>query len=135
MDLVERLRQEAMASEELHPGDSEIEVMRQAASRIEYLEGSLKAVLESRNVAVDAWVERYTKAEAALDRMTLALTPSSVTKAALLGEFKFFEERFDDKGEAYTVDVTVPWTTVKDIMLAIRNLAGEQPTMDSVSDE
>jgi len=35
--IINRLRQEASATEELHPGDSEIMVMREAAAQIERL--------------------------------------------------------------------------------------------------
>jgi hypothetical protein len=41
-----------------------------------------------------------------------ALTPSAATKAAFIGEFKF-------AGGEDGYDVTVPWTTVKEIMAAI----------------
>lgn len=37
MTLQERLRAEALATEELHPDDSEIEVMREAADEIDRL--------------------------------------------------------------------------------------------------
>ena len=40
-DLPNRLRIEASASEELHPGDSEISVMREAADLIEGLRAAL----------------------------------------------------------------------------------------------
>lgn len=75
-------------------------------------------LLKQMDIAIHAWVERC-----ALDRMILALTPSSVTKAALIGEFTFSEERFDGDGKPYSVNVTVPWTTTKEIMMAIRKLA------------
>lgn len=48
-----------------------------------------------------------------------ALTPSGATKAAYLGEFKYGVERFDENGDAYPVEYTVPWTTIKEIMAAI----------------
>ena len=96
----------------------------EAIAHIKYLEDSLRIVQESRNTAIDAWVERATKAEGIVERTRLALTPSSVTKAALIGEFKFSEERFDGAGEAYEVEVTVPWTTTKEIMAALRKFAG-----------
>ncbi len=97
---------------------------KDAIGHIKYLQDTLAAVIDGRNTAIDAWVERATEAEGIVERARLALTPSSVTKAALLGEFKFNEERFDGMGESYVVDVTVPWTTIKDNMLALAKLAG-----------
>jgi hypothetical protein len=58
-----------------------------------------------------------------LERFRMALTPSSVTKAALLGEFSFTEQFHDDDGRPYEKRVAVPWTTIKQIMVAIRKLA------------
>lgn len=52
-----------------------------------------------------------------------ALTPSGATKAAYHGEFSFSLRRFDEFGEEYSEKVYVPWTTVKEIMAAIRERA------------
>lgn len=56
-----------------------------------------------------------------------ALTPSAETKAAYIGEFSFKIDTVDvdEDGEAFECDleVTVPWTTVKEIMAAIRGFA------------
>lgn len=54
-----------------------------------------------------------------------ALTPSGDTKAAYIGEFKFtFLAGLDEFGDDLTYEnVTVPWTTVKEIMAAIRAYA------------
>jgi hypothetical protein len=57
------------------------------------------------------------------EKMREALTPSGDTKAAYHGEFKFqvtsWRENDDEEWEKYLADVTVPWTTVKEIMAAI----------------
>lgn len=57
-----------------------------------------------------------------------ALTPSARTKALHLGEYKFDVEVNDDTapedGYVRTETMTVPWTTVKEIMAAIRKDAG-----------
>lgn len=55
------------------------------------------------------------------ERIIEALTPSAETKAAYIGEFQFDEESDDGRG---TATRTVPWTTVKAIMSAIRERAG-----------
>lgn len=56
-------------------------------------------------------------------RLQEALTPSGATKAAYIGEFSFGVEDRDADGEECTRNVVVPWTTVKDIMGAIRERA------------
>lgn len=54
-------------------------------------------------------------------RMREALTPSAETKAAYIGEFRFSVlEYVDDDGTEYESEFTVPWTTIKEIMAAIR---------------
>lgn len=49
-----------------------------------------------------------------------ALTPSAETKAAYIGEVKFtVSTGFDEDGSEIWQDITVPWTTTKDIMAMI----------------
>lgn len=59
-------------------------------------------------------------AETKLAAMREALEPSGDTKAAYMGEFKISLHRTDEAGDEYTEDVTVPWTTIKEIMAAIK---------------
>ncbi len=69
-----------------------------------------------------------------LERYKIALTPSSVTKAALIGEFSFTEIRHAYEGsdslESYAHKCVVPWTTIKEIMKAIRKLAESKKYVD-----
>lgn len=51
-----------------------------------------------------------------LERLAAALTPDASTKGAYIGEFKITEGR--------SRPVTVPWTTIKEIMAAIRKRGG-----------
>ena len=60
------------------------------------------------------------------DRLAEALTPSAETKAAYIGEFSFPIEVSDEDGDPVTISVTVPWTTTKEIMAAIRCRAALQ---------
>ncbi len=55
-----------------------------------------------------------------VERLQEALTPSAATKAAYIGEFSFGVDDRDEEGEECTRNVMVPWTTVKEIMGAIR---------------
>ena len=59
-----------------------------------------------------------------LYRVTKWLTPSADTKAAFMGEFTFSEIQTDEAGVEHSVQKTVPWVTVKEIMAAIRAKAG-----------
>lgn len=58
--------------------------------------------------------------DAEIARLKEALTPSGNTKAAYHGDFKFQIALRDEDGEEYSHDVFVPWTTVKEIMKAIK---------------
>jgi len=54
-----------------------------------------------------------------------ALEPSGKTKYLHTGEYKFFIDCYDPDAEDQIVEreVTVPWNTVKEIMLAIKTQA------------
>lgn len=58
-----------------------------------------------------------------VERLQEALTPSAETKAAYIGEFSFGVDDRDEDGDECTRNVVVPWTTVKEIMGAIRDRA------------
>lgn len=64
-----------------------------------------------------------TEARAEADRLIEALTPSAETKGAYIGEFSFPIHDTDEDGEEVLRKITVPWTTVKEIMAAIRKRA------------
>jgi hypothetical protein len=59
----------------------------------------------------------------ALDRVLEALTPHGETKAAYMGEFSWTEWLPDENGVEQGHERTVPWTTIKEIMAAIRDRA------------
>lgn len=59
------------------------------------------------------------------------LTPSARTKAALIGEFSFAIDVMEpdadgDDAEVVSREITVPWTTIKEIMSAIRRLTRQE---------
>lgn len=57
-----------------------------------------------------------------------ALTPSGETKAAYIGEFKFKTcVGFDEDSHDIMAEITVPWTTIKEIMAAIAARAALSP--------
>ena len=64
-------------------------------------------------------------------RLREALTPSAETKRAYWGEFSFVVDYSDDNPLGRTIDV--PWTTIKEIMKAIRARAavGREPHVDT----
>lgn len=68
--------------------------------------------------------------EAPLRRMAAlenALTASPDTKSAYNGDFAFSITLRDEMDDEYSHSVTVPWTTVKDIMKKIKQYADENP--------
>lgn len=52
-----------------------------------------------------------------------ALTPSAETKAAYIGEFSMRFPEYDEHGNEVMRSINVPWTTIKEIMTAIRSRA------------
>ena len=52
-----------------------------------------------------------------------ALTPSGATKCSYHGEFSFESIYFDEEGNELIENIFVPWTTIKEIMKAIRDRA------------
>ena len=119
---------EALTTEEQQAVSEELEALAQkwecsgrySSNRVSAF---YRAALAS-NTAIDpVTVER--------DKLFEALTPSGDTKATYLGEFKFnveienvdFEEDEDESDHnprTLMMPVYVPWTTIKDIMKAIR---------------
>ncbi|WMT88234.1 hypothetical protein NO932_06395 [Pelagibacterium sp. 26DY04] len=74
--------------------------------------------------AIIAGMQRVAKR---MDEVIDALKPSAETKAAYTGEFSFPLEYVDDDGNSATTRVQVPWTTIKEIMAAIRARAALHP--------
>lgn len=68
----------------------------------------------------DAYRRELIELQAENARLKAALTPSAETKAAYIGEFGFYLEERDERGREHARRVTVPWTTIKEIMAAIR---------------
>ena len=66
----------------------------------------------------------YVRLMAENAKLRAALTPSGETKAAYIGEFSFSIYVGEDDGEEIFQRITVPWTTVKEIMAAILTRAG-----------
>lgn len=83
---------------------------------------SIPGGYRTQTEAITAWNTRAT--DQALREAREALTPSGDTKAAYMGEFAFKQTHLDEFGDEHTVKTYVPWTTVKEIMAAIRERAG-----------
>ena len=77
MTLVERLLMEANASEELHPGDSDIETMREAAAALTDL---LSAAKRLSALADDIWV-KMSDTEFRASREVYAALDAAIAKA------------------------------------------------------
>ena len=66
---------------------------------------------------------------AEIERLLEALEPSGSTKYAYSGEFEFTQVASDEDGDEVYHGVTVPWTTIKEIMAAISARANyKEPT-------
>ena len=72
---------------------------------------------------VGAIVDDNRELRAGNKRMREALTPSEGTKATYIGEFSFPIKLTDEDGTEILHHVTVPWTTIKEIMAAIKSYA------------
>ena len=109
-DLVKRLRAICDPTSEAMPDGTRLTMFvragDEAATTLETLSSELERVKGER------------------DALAEALTPSAETKAAYIGEFAFNVDTvgIDEDGEPVdcTRRVTVPWTTIKEIMAAIR---------------
>lgn len=81
---------------------------------------AVKKMSRDNRTRAETAERKLAEAVEARDRVIEALTPSACTKVAYIGEFKFAIERTDKDGDVYGDEITVPWTTVKKIMAAIR---------------
>ena len=75
--------------------------------------------------AIAAWNTRapdprLTEVEAERDGLLEALSPDGDTKAAYMGEFSFNITEYGDDGGEIARKIYVPWTTIKEIMAAIK---------------
>ena len=61
--------------------------------------------------------------DAEIERLRAALTPSAETKAAYMGEFTIPLPDRDEDGNEVMRSINMPWTTIKEIMAAIRAYA------------
>lgn len=69
-------------------------------------------------------IARVPEMEEALMAAVEALTPSGATKACYIGEFSHAVTITDENGDEEHMEVVIPWTTIKEIMAAIRLRAG-----------
>jgi len=86
------------------------------ANRIRTLDAELADWKRMRNEAMAVASSNRTR----IDALEAALTPTAETKAAYHGEFHFDIICYDELGREYQRNCMVPWTTVKEIMAAIR---------------
>ena len=111
-----RARPEPTMSDEPHCTKCQFSELLSRATTAETLAADLQGKLD------EAEAERFQAVQRA-QRLEAALTPSAVTKAALIGEFNFVFAAHDKFGNEVRFTPNVPWTTIKQIMAAIRSLA------------
>lgn len=89
--------------------------------------GNLRAVSAAltayRTLSPDPQWQRVPDMARELTALKEAVTPSAGTKAAYIGEFSFNHVVRDENGDEDYEPITVPWTTIKEIMAAISNRA------------
>lgn len=68
----------------------------------------------------DDWKARAEAAEQQVKALEGALTPDANTKYAYIGEFSVPWPERDENGDHVVRQINVPWTTIKEIMAAIR---------------
>ena len=78
------------------------------------------AIHAARADICDPQDERVKALEAENARLREALTPSGDTKAAYIGEFSMPSPIIDEHGDEVMLRPDIPWTTIKEIMAAIR---------------
>jgi len=83
------------------------------------------AIMATIGPEIDKLVDERDAARAKLYKLQEALTPSGETKAAYIGEFSFNIPDVDEDGNEVQRQVSVPWTTVKEIMAAILKRSGQ----------
>jgi hypothetical protein len=79
------------------------------------------------------WVQdagRMLRRRAELEALEAALTPSEDTKKAYMSEFSVPLPDWDENGDEVMRRINVPWTTIKEIMAAIRAYADREKTDD-----
>ena len=107
-DIVERLRDPVIRWMSTNQAER-----REAADEIERLRDLVNNQMNAANHVIE--------------RLREALTPSGATKAAYMDEFAFRVcIGYEDDTEIYDT-ITVPWTTIKEIMAAIRARAALEP--------
>ena len=77
-----------------------------------------------------AQADQIAALEAENARLREALTPSAETKACYSGEFFFSDTFTDENGDEQPYIVSVPWTSIKEIMAAIRARAALGETQE-----
>ena len=137
--LAERLiKERAEAAARITALEAEVERLKGArrpfndalAERV--IDGQVKDMDDLRKLAQSERSQRQSleaaiaAKDAEIERLKEAMTPSAETKAALMGEFTVPLPEIDEDGEEYIRRINVPWTTVKEIMTAIRARAALQ---------
>ena len=96
--------------------------MGQGASHAEQIV-FLEDKLSKKEGIVEELMKKIDSLEQQLAAYRAALTPSSETKAAYIGEVEFKQDYFDEDGEEQTEVILVPWTSMKEFMAIIRGYA------------
>ena len=100
--------------------DAAISRAEKAEAEEKRLRDLVQEMVLSRSDAQGDYRARAERAEAEAEKLREALAPSGDTKAEYMGEFSFGFPVIDENGNDAWQIVYVPWTTIKEIMAAIR---------------
>ena len=97
--------------------------------RINAEKNALKERVRELEVQNGSLTEVVSKLHLSLSALENAVHPTAETKRAYMGEFKFNGPEYTDENGQPRFDThMVPWTTIKEIMAAIRGYAALTPT-------
>ena len=83
----------------------------------------LEKKVEDLNEVINERNKHIRMLQGQIDAYRAALTPSSETKAAYIGEVKFKQDYTDENGEEHIESILVPWTSMKEFMALVRGYA------------
>lgn len=110
----------ARGQEGAEPVESLRRIISQQTAEHDALVKNMHDLIDAADARANEYLARAVKAESEAKALREALTASEETKAAYISEFHFnITETREEDGEEFPRDVTVPWTTIKEIMAVI----------------
>lgn len=90
-----------------------------------YPDRPLGRIMRKVEQRIDTDARRIAELEGEVDRLREAVTPSTETKRAYMGEFSVPLPEIDENGDEYIRRINIPWTEIKKVMKMIETRAKE----------